>query len=94
MPDYPPPPPFAPLSANTLSNHLPALLHAFFAARIESGEGLADDEGFDPSHSQISSLGQVIVKNPLTGAAAAKKKREEEKERAPAEKKPKPKKVL
>lgn len=34
VPDYPPPPPFVPLNPATYTSHVPALLHAFFAARI------------------------------------------------------------
>lgn len=81
-PEYPPPPPFIPLSSTTYQSQLPALFHSFFAARLESGLGLADD-GFDNTHSQIGPLGQIIVKNP----PAMKKKPE-------VIKKPKPVKVV
>ena len=64
QPDFPPPPPFVPLNPATLQSHVPALLHAFFAARMESGLGLADDEGFDAPHTQIGMLGQIVVKQP------------------------------
>jgi transcriptional activator SPT7 len=37
-------------------------LHAFFAQRIESGLGLADDPTFDPTHAQISSNGHITAK--------------------------------
>ncbi|EIW69413.1 hypothetical protein TREMEDRAFT_62279 [Tremella mesenterica DSM 1558] len=77
QPDFPPPPPFIPLSTTTLHIQLPGLLHAFFATRIESGIGLVDDQGFDVQHSQIGMLGQVIVKNP----PPVKKKVVEEKEK-------------
>ena len=62
-PEYPPPPPFVPLTSTTYQTQLPALFHAFFASRIDSGQGLADDV-FDPPHSQIGSLGQIVIKNP------------------------------
>lgn len=81
-PEYPPPPPFIPLSTNTYQSQLPALFHSFFAARLENGLGLADD-GFDSTHSQIGPLGQIVVKNP----PAMKKKPE-------VVKKPKPVKVV
>nr|KIR85585.1 transcriptional activator SPT7 [Cryptococcus tetragattii IND107] len=59
---YPPPPPFIPLAATTLTTHVPALLHAFYAARIEAGHSLDEDDAFEPAHSQIGSLGQILVK--------------------------------
>jgi transcriptional activator SPT7 len=52
-----------PLSATTYQTQLPALFHSFFASRIDSGQGLADDV-FDAPHSQIGSLGQIVIKNP------------------------------
>ena len=73
MPDYPPPPPLIPLNPSTLSSHVPALLHAFYAARLESGLSMTEDDPFDPSHSQIGSLGQIVVKNP-PGTSTKKKK--------------------
>ncbi|WWC61038.1 uncharacterized protein I303_103616 [Kwoniella dejecticola CBS 10117] len=84
LPDYPIPPPFIPLNATTIPTHLPALLHAFYAARIESGLSIVEDDIFDPAHGQIGSLGQIIVKArpdstaAPTAAAALKKKRERE----------------
>jgi hypothetical protein len=75
LPDYPPPPPFVPLNPATISTQLPALLHAFYASRIESGLGVSEDDSFDATHSVIGSLGQIVVKNPNTGM---KKKRERE----------------
>ncbi|WVQ78346.1 hypothetical protein IAT38_000431 [Cryptococcus sp. DSM 104549] len=60
---YPPPPPFIPLTIQTLPSHLPALLHAFYAARHEAGLPLGEDDPFDPAHAQIGSLGQVVVKS-------------------------------
>lgn len=62
-PDYPPPPPWIQLTPAVLQHHVPALLHAFFAARQESGLGLGDDEGFDPAHASIGSLGQIVNKS-------------------------------
>ncbi|WVQ87371.1 hypothetical protein IAS59_001095 [Cryptococcus gattii] len=59
---YPPPPSFIPLAATTLATHVPALLHAFYAARIEAGHSLDEDDVFEPAHSQIGSLGQILVK--------------------------------
>ncbi|KAE8541103.1 hypothetical protein D1P53_002457 [Cryptococcus gattii VGV] len=59
---YPPPPSFIPLAATTLTTHVPALLHAFYAARIEAGHSLDEDDVFEPAHSQIGSLGQILVK--------------------------------
>jgi transcriptional activator SPT7 len=86
QPDFPPPPPFIPLNQNTLHTHLPALLHSFFAQRLESGLGLADDPAFDAAHTQIGSLGQIVSK---TGPGVAKKKKEvEEKKVVVKEKKP------
>ena len=75
LPDYPPPPPFIPLNPTTLPTQLPALLHAFFAARMESGLGLADDVTFEPSRSQLGSMGQIVIKN--APSLPAKKKRPE-----------------
>jgi len=92
--DYPPPPPFVPLNPNTLSAHIPALLHAFYAARLESGKGVSEDEPFDYTRSQISSLGQVIHKNPQANNAASKKKREGDGDGKSMEKKLKPKKAM
>jgi transcriptional activator SPT7 len=66
------PPPFIPLSAPTYINQLPALLHAFFASRIESGLGLADEE-FDGPQAQIGSLGQVVVRAPTQQGVKRKK---------------------
>ncbi|WRT67212.1 uncharacterized protein IL334_004178 [Kwoniella shivajii] len=82
LPDYPPPPPFIPLSPATIPTHLPALLHAFYATRMESGLSISEDDLFDPSHAQIGSLGQIIMKNSSVPnvATIAKKKREREKE--------------
>jgi transcriptional activator SPT7 len=85
QPDYPPPPPFIPLNQNTLHTHLPALLHSFFAQRLESGLGLADDPAFDAAHTQIGSLGQIVSK---TGPSVAKKKKEVEEKKVVKEKKP------
>jgi len=62
-PEYPPPRPFLPLSNSTWQNQLPNLFHAFFNARQEAGQGF-HDEGFDHSHSQIGSLGQIVIKAP------------------------------
>lgn len=62
-PEYPPPRPFLHLTQSNWQNQLPTLFHAFFNARLEGGQGLAD-EGFDHSHSQIGSLGQIVVKAP------------------------------
>ncbi|KIR39329.1 transcriptional activator SPT7 [Cryptococcus deuterogattii 99/473] len=59
---YPPPPSFIPLAATTLYTHVPALLHAFYAARIEAGHSLDEDDAFEVAHSQIGSLGQIVVK--------------------------------
>lgn len=81
-PDYPPPPPFVSLNPATLSTHLPALLHAFYASRMDSGLSITEDDPFDLAHSQIGSLGQIIVKS--HSSLAAKKKKEvngEEKEK-------------
>ncbi|OXG85835.1 transcriptional activator SPT7 [Cryptococcus neoformans Gb118] len=62
---YPPPPSFIPLAAATLHTHVPALLHAFYAARIEAGLSLNEDDAFEPAHSQIGSLGQILVKGKI-----------------------------
>ena len=62
-PEYPPPAPFVPLTPSTYQTQLPALFHSFFASRLEGGLGLNDDV-FDPTHSQIGSLGQIVIKNP------------------------------
>ncbi|OCF45433.1 hypothetical protein I317_00679 [Kwoniella heveanensis CBS 569] len=62
--EYPPPPPFIPLNATTLPTHLPALLHSFYATRIEAGLSIAEDDAFDPTRATIGSLGQIVVKNP------------------------------
>lgn len=62
---YPPPPSFIPLAAVTLHTHVPALLHAFYAARIEAGLSLNEDDVFEPAHSQIGSLGQILVKGKI-----------------------------
>ncbi|KAK6902974.1 hypothetical protein L486_06429 [Kwoniella mangroviensis CBS 10435] len=87
LPDYPPPPPFIPLSVSSIPTHVPALLHAFYAARMESGLSIIEDDVFDPSHAQIGSLGQIIVKNvpahtvnngATAAASANKKKRDRE----------------
>lgn len=59
---YPPPPSFIPLAATTLYTHVPALLHAFYAVRIEAGHSLDEDDAFEVAHSQIGSLGQIVVK--------------------------------
>ncbi|WVQ71731.1 hypothetical protein IAR50_001272 [Cryptococcus sp. DSM 104548] len=59
---YPPPPPFIALTPNTVSTNVPALLHAFYNARVESGFSLSDDDAFDNARAQIGSLGQVMVK--------------------------------
>ena len=87
-PDYPPPPPFIPLTSSAISN-LPALLHAFYAARLEAGLSISEDEPFDHTHSQMGPLGQITVKLP-----PAKKKKDDEAEaaRKVEEKKPKAKK--
>ncbi|KAK4686338.1 transcriptional activator SPT7, partial [Tremellales sp. Uapishka_1] len=74
IPDYPPPPAFIPVNPSTLSSHLPGLLHAFYAARLESGMSMASDDPFDPSLSQIGPLGQIIAKGPAI--ATGKKKGE------------------
>nr|XP_019042309.1 hypothetical protein I302_08911 [Kwoniella bestiolae CBS 10118]OCF21239.1 hypothetical protein I302_08911 [Kwoniella bestiolae CBS 10118] len=95
LPDYPPPPPFIPLNISSIPTHLPALLHAFYAARMESGLSITEDDVFDPSHAQIGSLGQVIFKNPPTvnvvpsAGGATKKKRDREKEDGEEEEKKK-----
>jgi hypothetical protein len=62
-PEYPPPRPFLPLTNSTWQNQLPNLFHAFFNARQEAGQGF-QDEGFDHSHFQIGSLGQIVIKAP------------------------------
>lgn len=72
-PDFAPPPPFIPLNPTTYTIQLPALLHAFFAARLEAGLGLEDDPAFDTAHSVIGSLGQVNIK-PVAVVGGAKKK--------------------
>jgi transcriptional activator SPT7 len=71
QPDYPPPPLVVPLTAATYKLHTPALLHAFYAQRIEAG-GIDKDDAFDAVHATIGALGQIIVK-PLPGAAPPKK---------------------
>lgn len=71
--DFTPPPPFIPLSLTTYQNYLPALLHAFFAARIEAGLGLEDSPNFETSHAVIGSLGQVSVKQPVVASGPKKK---------------------
>ncbi|WVF72103.1 hypothetical protein IAT40_006915 [Kwoniella sp. CBS 6097] len=70
--EYPPPPPFIPLNAATIPTHLPALLHAFYAARIEAGLSISEDDAFDLTRGTIGSLGQIVVKNPpvYTGTGA------------------------
>ncbi|ORX39969.1 hypothetical protein BD324DRAFT_648586 [Kockovaella imperatae] len=88
--DYPPPPPFVPLAPSAISAQLPALLHAFYASRLESGLGIQEDDPFDHVHSQIGSMGQIVVKS-----IGVKKKRPEEVEKADQQeeaKKVKPKK--
>jgi len=75
-PEYPPPRPFLPLTNSTWQNQLPNLFHAFFNARQEAGQGF-QDETFDHSHSQIGSLGQIIIKAP----PVAKKKVEVERKK-------------
>ncbi|ODN83198.1 hypothetical protein L202_01386 [Cryptococcus amylolentus CBS 6039] len=59
---YPPPPPFVSLSPITISTTVPALLHAFYSARVESGLSLSEDDAFDAARAQIGSLGQVLIK--------------------------------
>ena len=94
-PEFPPPPPFVPLTQAAVSSSVPALLHAFFAQRIESGVGLADDEGFDPAHCQIGSLGQVVHRSAAAvSSSIAKKKREREGDAGKEEKKSKNKKTM
>jgi transcriptional activator SPT7 len=72
VPDYPPPPPFVPLAPN-YATYVPALLHVFFARRVEKGEGLADAPAFDAAHAQIGSLGQIVHKNPPPAVVPKKK---------------------
>jgi len=78
-PEYQPPRPFLPLSNSNWQNQLPTLFHSFFNARVEAGQGLQDD-GFDHSHSQIGSLGQIVIKAP---PAMKKKVEVEKKKKAP-----------
>ncbi|TYJ55382.1 hypothetical protein B9479_003885 [Cryptococcus floricola] len=59
---YPPPPPFVTLSPITISTTVPALLHAFYNARVESGLSLSEDDAFDAAKAQIGSLGQIVIK--------------------------------
>lgn len=85
---YAPPPPFIPLNSNTYKANTPALLHAFYASRIESGAGLDTDDAFDQTHATIGPLGQIVQK-PLPGAGGSKKSQAkkddgEKKERKPA----------
>ena len=87
--DYEPPPPFVPLNPSSISSQLPALLHAFFNARLESGFGVSEDDPFDHVHSQIGSMGQIVVKN---AAGQIKKKPREEVIRKPDTPKARPKK--
>lgn len=61
---------------------------------MESGKGVSEDEPFDYTRSQISSLGQIIHKNPQNNSAAAKKKRDGEGDGKSMEKKIKPKKAM
>ncbi len=83
-PDYAPPPPFIPLTAGTYKAATPGLLHAFYAERFETAPPEGDD-AFDPVHSNIGPLGQIVVKAPQN-APAKKKKDDEKKEKKPAKK--------
>lgn len=88
-PDYPPPLPFIPLTAATYKFATPGLLHAFYAERLEGGGGLDADDAFDPVHSSIGPLGQIVVKAPQsapTKKGGGKKDAEEKKEKKPAKK--------
>ncbi|WVR05165.1 hypothetical protein IAU60_002177 [Kwoniella sp. DSM 27419] len=76
--EYPPPPKFVPLVPSAIPTILPALLHAFYATRMEAGVTVTEDDPFDPSHAQIGSLGQIVVKGPPAANAASKKKRDRE----------------
>lgn len=85
-PDYVPPPPFIPLNANTYKQHVPALLHAFYAQRLEKGLGFDADDAFDSVHATIGPLGQIVQKS---AAAAAPKKGQGKKDANGEEKKEK-----
>ncbi|WWD15998.1 hypothetical protein CI109_100422 [Kwoniella shandongensis] len=92
--DYPPPPPFIPLNESTYRTQVPALLHSFYASRLESGTSLFNDDTFPPPRNQIGSLGQIVVKMHSTattgvpggggggggGADGGKKKRDRDEE--------------
>lgn len=91
-PDFPSPPQFISLTPGSYKNVTPALMHAFYAHRIEAGTGVDKDDAFDQVHATIGPLGQIVQK-PLPGAAAAKKTQakkdangEEKKEKKPAKK--------
>jgi transcriptional activator SPT7 len=71
-PEYEPPPPVIPLSTTSYKLHTPALLHAFYAHRIESGHPIDKDDPFDQVHASIGPLGQIVVK-PVPGSTPAKK---------------------
>ncbi|KAK8869732.1 hypothetical protein IAR55_000300 [Kwoniella newhampshirensis] len=108
QPDYRPPPAFMPLNSSTLTAHLPALLHAFYAARLESGLSITEDDTFDPPRNQIGSLGQIVIKMHSApgaggtgggageggGGGGGKKKREREKDTGEEGEKEKKKKAL
>ncbi|WOO84408.1 Transcriptional activator spt7 [Vanrija pseudolonga] len=85
-PDYAPPPPFIPLNVNTYKQHVPALLHAFYAQRLEKGLGFDADDAFDSVHATIGPLGQIVQKS---AAAAAPKKGQGKKDANGEEKKEK-----
>lgn len=86
--DYLPPPPFVPLNPSSISSQLPALLHAFYNARLESGMGISEDDPFDHAHSQIGSMGQIVMRN---APGQIKKKPREDVVRKPEPPKVRPK---
>lgn len=85
VPDYPPPPPFVPLTPASYKSATPGLLHAFYAERLEKGGTLEADDAFDPAQATIGPLGQIVQKAP-PGNQTTKKKDGGEQKKKPAKK--------
>ncbi len=94
VPDYPPPPPFVPLTQSNYISQLPSILHSFFSSRLNGEKGLQDDGEFDPARAQIGPLGQIISKNPVTVPGPRKKEVKENGDALVREKKLSVKKVV
>lgn len=83
LPDYPPPPPFVPLTPATYKSTAPSFMHKFLADRLEKGGTLEADDAFDPAQATIGPLGQVVVKAPQVPAG---KKKDGAEKKKPAKK--------